>query len=82
MKMLPELSDLFAVDRLFQRSLLLFCPIDVYRDLLHSEYFSVSDLCISMRKLLPQRFQHMQTDDLVSRYFFVLSTALISKALI
>ena len=72
MRMLPELCDLFAVDRLFQRSLSLFCPIDMYGDLLRSGYFSVTDLCISMRRLLPQRFQYMQTDALVSRYFFVL----------
>ena len=81
MKMVPELSDLFAVDRLFQRSLSLFCPIDVYGDLLHSGYFSVADLCMSLRRMLSQRFQRMPTDDLVSRHFRT-EMVLISKALI
>ena len=43
------------MDPLLKRTFLLLCPVDVYGDLLRStERFSCLELCVTMRKLLPE----------------------------
>ena len=52
--MLPGLKDTFHMDRLLKRSFLLLCPVEMYRYLLKTEFFSCLELCVTMRKLLPE----------------------------
>lgn len=50
--MLPGLKEIFGMDRLLRRTLLLLCPVQMYIDLLKTGCFSCLELCITMRKLL------------------------------
>ena len=52
--MLPGLKDTFDMDRLLKRSFLLLCHVEMYGDLLKTECFSCLELCVTMRKLLPE----------------------------
>jgi hypothetical protein len=52
--MLPGLKDIFDMDPLLRRSFLLLCPVEVYGDLLKTECFSCLELCVTLRKLLPE----------------------------
>lgn len=54
-EMLPDLNEVFDMDPLLKRTFLLLCPVEVYGDLLRStECFSCLELCVTMRKLLPE----------------------------
>ena len=52
--MLPDLINVFNMDRLLKRTFLLLSPVDIYGDLLKTtKCFSCLELCVTMRKLLP-----------------------------
>ena len=51
--MLPDLNTVFDMDRLLKRTFLLLCPVEIYGDLLKAKRFSCLELCVTMRKLLP-----------------------------
>ena len=41
------------MDRLLKRTFLLLCPVKIFGDLLKNGSFSCLELCVTMRKLLP-----------------------------
>jgi hypothetical protein len=51
--MLPVLENVFHMDRLLTRTFLRLCPVEIYGDLLKNGCFSCLELCVTMRKLLP-----------------------------
>ena len=51
--MLPSLKDIFDMDRLLKRTFLLLCPVEIYESLLKTTWFSCLELCVTMRRLLP-----------------------------
>ena len=53
--MLPGLKDLFDMDRLLKRTYLILCPVEMYGDLLKNRLFSCLELCVTMRKILPEK---------------------------
>lgn len=53
MDMVPGLMNIFDMDRLLKRTFLLLCPVEIYGDLLKKGCFSCLELCVTMRKLLP-----------------------------
>ena len=63
---LPELSRLFRMDRLLPRSLLLLSPIEMYKDLLRTGHFSALDVCVTMKKMLPDQVYNGLSEELVS----------------
>ena len=65
-ELLPELSSLFRMDRLLHRSLLLLSPVEKYKDLLRTGHFSALEVCVTMRRMLPDKNWSDFTDDLVS----------------
>ena len=65
-ELLPELSRLFGMDRLLPRSLLLLSPIEMYKDLLRTGHFSALEVCVTMKKMLPDQVYSSLSDDLVS----------------
>ena len=64
-ELLPELSRLFRMDRLLPRSLLLLSPIEMYKDLLRTGHFSALEVCVTMKKMLPDQVYSSLSDDLV-----------------
>ena len=54
------------MDRLLHRSLLLLSPIDMYKDLLRTGHFSALEVCVTMRKMLPDQIYNSLSEDLVS----------------
>ena len=50
--MLPDLMNVFDMDRLLKRTFLLLCPLEIYGDLLKNGCFSCLELCVTMRKIL------------------------------
>ena len=72
--MLPDLKDLFDMDRLLKRTFLLLCPVEIFGDLLKSECFSCLELCVTMRKLLPDtKDSFSYTESFVSAAYFPFS---------
>ena len=65
--MLPGLKDIFCMDPLLKRTFLFLCPVEIFRDLLKSGFFSCLELCVTMRKLLPDtKDSHSYTESFVS----------------
>lgn len=64
--MLPGLKDIFNMDRLLKRTFLLLCPVDIFGHLLNSGFFSCLELCVTMRKLLPEETSSSYTETFVS----------------
>ena len=68
--MLPDLSDLFDMDRLLKRTYLLLCPVEMYGDLLKTGLFSCLELCVTMRRILPEKMGCSYSETLVSVIVF------------
>ena len=64
--MLPGLKDVFDMDRLLKRTFLMLCPVEMYGDLLKTRCFSCLELCVTMRKLLPDKTSSSYTPNFVS----------------
>lgn len=65
--MLPDLRSLFEMDQLLPRSFLLLSPIEVYRDLLGTDHFSILEVCATLRRILPEKGSSSYTESFVSR---------------
>ena len=52
-EILLDLNEVFDMDPLLKRTFLLLCPVEMYGDLLKNKRFSCLELCVTMRKLLP-----------------------------
>lgn len=50
--MLPDLTEIFKMDRLLKRTFLLLCPLQMFGKLLKTGCFSCLDLCVTLKKLL------------------------------
>ena len=67
--MLQDMQKIFDMDRLLKRTFLMLCPIDIYDVLLETGLFSCQELCITMRKLLPDtKGTSSYTKDFVSTF--------------
>jgi hypothetical protein len=66
MAMLQNLESVFDMDRLLKRTFLLLCPVEIYVYLLKTGSFSCLELCITMRKLLPDKTSTSYTQSFVS----------------
>ena len=74
--MLPGLKNVFDMDQLLKRTFLLLCPVEIYGDLLKTGCFSCLELCVTMRKLLPDKNSNSYTESFVSIVpFFLLVRA-------
>lgn len=72
--MLPDLKDIFNMDQLLKRTFLLLCPVEMYGDLLKTGLFSCLELCVTIRKLLPDtKDSFSYTDNFVSTSSFLFS---------
>ena len=57
------------MDRSLSRSVLLLSPVDMYYDLLCTGYFSLFELCATMRKILREKTDRSYSDEFVSLFF-------------
>ncbi|XP_046861644.1 E3 ubiquitin-protein ligase rnf213-alpha-like [Xenia sp. Carnegie-2017] len=49
---LPKIEKMFRVDPLLRRTYLLLCPLKIFGDLLKEKYFTLPELCFTIRKLI------------------------------
>ncbi|CAB4038590.1 Hypothetical predicted protein, partial [Paramuricea clavata] len=64
--MLKNLESVFDMDRLLKRTFLILCPVEIYVYLLKTGSFSYLELCITLRKLLPDKTSGSYTQGFVS----------------
>ncbi|CAB4005504.1 Hypothetical predicted protein, partial [Paramuricea clavata] len=63
--MLQNLESAFDMDRLLKRTFLILCPVEIYVYLLKTGSFSCLELCITMRKLLPDKTSFSYSESFV-----------------
>ena len=64
---LPDLNDLFYMDRLLKRTYLVLCPVEMYGELLKTGLFSCLELCVTMTKKLLDEKSRSYSEALVSK---------------
>ena len=72
---IADFKELFVVDYLLKRTILLLSPVHTYAELFKTGYFSVVEICNTMRRMLPDTAHY--TKEFVSEFIFVINVLFV-----